>query len=333
MTETETPTIEMLSVAPATGGELGAAAAADQIPTTTRTNNSTTGGAGRIEEVASAASGGGAAAETVAPELAKDVAPKREARFVFREVQGKPFGPFDNKDTVDLLNKWSMFESMKVSRFKFDQKFAQYDMATFVEDFCNDGSVLAGLKVLSDVRGTWSYPGEVGKCTKADYTPLSCTATTMEFFDRLYTCDAVRSNGNMVGCFPEYVDSFTINQEVGKVLLMDDSDHYDIFSDAERNELMFKLFQHLTLGGPLNQYEDEIGPYFETVKAFYKAMISVGKDPKTGKVHVSSVGCSLHGGEGMYKFFPVEGHPQNFCYLVVNPTKREATVLYHAWCG
>ena len=44
-------------------------------------------------------------------------------------------------------------------------------------------------------------------------------------------------------------------------MLMDDSDHYDIFSEEERSELIFKLFQHLTLGGPLNQYEDDIGPY------------------------------------------------------------------------
>lgn len=64
-----------------------------------------------------------------------------------------------------------------------------------------------------------------------------------------------------------------------------------------------------------------------------KGLISVGKDPKTSKVHVSSVACKLNGGEGMFDFFPVPYHPQNFCYLVVNPTKREATVLYHAWCG
>ena len=72
---------------------------------------------------------------------------------------------------------------------------------------------------------------------------------------------------------------------------------------------------------------------FDTVKAFYKGLIAVGKDPKTSKVHVSSVACKLNGGEGMFDFFPVQYHPQNFCYLVVNPTKREATVLYHAWCG
>ena len=42
----------------------------------------------------------------VAPEAATDVAPKREAKFVFRELQGKPFAPFEDKEIVDLLNKW-----------------------------------------------------------------------------------------------------------------------------------------------------------------------------------------------------------------------------------
>ena len=43
------------------------------------------------------------------------------------------------------------------------------------------------------------------------------------------------------------------------------------------SQLLFKAFQHLTLGGPLNQYEDEIGPYFDTTKAFYKGLIGVAK--------------------------------------------------------
>lgn len=77
-----------------------------------------------------------------------------------------------------------------------------------------------------------------------------------------------------MGCIPEYLDNgFVINQELGKVMLMDDSDHYDTFSEVDRNELIFKIFQHLTLGGPLNQYEDDIGPYFDTTKLFYKSLI------------------------------------------------------------
>ena len=51
-----------------------------------------------------------------------------------------------------------------------------------------------------------------------------------------------------------------------------------MFSDGYRKELLFKIFQHLTLGGPLNQYEDTIGPYFDTTKLFYKSLIRCARD-------------------------------------------------------
>jgi len=331
--EMNSPDIAAASAAPAEAGSNTAPASntagSAVIDTATAAVASTTSSSGG--DTGTTTEGG--AKVVGGAEAAKSAAAPRETRFIFKELVGKPFAPLEDKDTQGLLAKWTMLDSMRVFRYKFDQKFQLYDMETFVNDFLNDPSVLGTMKILSNTRGTWTYPGEEGKCTKSDTEPLSCTATSMAFFDRLYECGAIRSNGSLVGCMPEYVEQFTINQELGKVMLLDDSDHYDIFSEEERSELLFKLFQHLTLGGPLNQYEDDIGPYFDTVKAFYKGLISVGKDPKTSKVHVSSVACKLNGGEGMFDFFPVPYHPQNFCYLVVNPTKREATVLYHAWCG
>lgn len=260
---------------------------------------------------------------------------KKKARFHFSPVDFR-FPPLENKDSLELLKKWSMGDSMNVCRFRFDEKFTAYDMSQFVRDFFNDEEVLAGFRVLANVRGTWSSLGHPGKCKSVEIEEVVCEATNMAFFDRFYDCGAVRQNGSIQGCFPEYLDNFTINQEIGKVLLMEDSDHYDIFSAEERKELLFKIFQHLTLGGPLNQYEDEIGPYFETVKSFYKSLVSVGKDPKTKKVVVNSLACKIKKIEGMDQDLFPQGdidHPQDFCYLIVNPIRREATVWYYAWCG
>jgi len=245
----------------------------------------------------------------------------------------KPFAPLKDKDIAALLQKWTMYDSMRVTRFRFDQKFQHYEFNDFLKDLFNDENVLAELQVLGDVRGHWTHLGQPGKCTEVKAEALQCKAVSMEFFDRLYECEAIRSSGSICGCVPEYVDQFTINSEVGKIMLMEDHDNYDIFTEAERNELLFKIFQHLTLGGPLNQYEDEIGPYFDTVKAFYKNLISVGKDAKSGKIHVTSVASKVDEAQGLFGLFPQKGHPQNFCYVVVNPLKREATVWYHAWCG
>ena len=56
-------------------------------------------------------------------------------------------------------------------------------------------------------------------------------------------------------------------------LLLEDSDNYDIFSEADRQEFLFVLFKHLCLGGAVCQYEDDIKPYMETTKLIYKDLV------------------------------------------------------------
>ena len=78
----------------------------------------------------------------------------------------------------------------------------------------------------------------------------------------------VRKSGHIVKCFDEMVDDFLVSDELKKVkylllhikiittlqLLLDkDSQHYHIYSAQDREEFLFKIFQHLVLGGPVNQ--------------------------------------------------------------------------------
>eukprot|EP00041_Stephanoeca_diplocostata_P018092 m.375439 g.375439 ORF g.375439 m.375439 type:complete len:265 (-) comp20918_c0_seq1:1922-2716(-) len=259
----------------------------------------------------------------------------RGAKFTF-EHHCKSFLPFQSKETKDLLTKWCMEESMRTTTFRFDQKFSVYELHDFVTDFFNDDAVLQNLKILTNVSGGWgTLGGKSGDTVSVETEPVASTATSMEFFDRLYDCGAVRKNGDIVGCMPEYLDNgFVINQELGRVMLLEDGcDEYGIFTPEDRRELIFKIFQHLTLGGPINQYDDNIGPYFNTTKEFYKSLITVAKDPGTRKVHVTSMVAKILAVGGRQDLFPQDGHPQNFMYLIINPSKREVTVWYHAWCG
>ncbi len=73
-----------------------------------------------------------------------------------------------------------------------------------------------------------------------------------------------------------------------KVLVLDDSDNYDIYSSKERNEFIFRLFKHLSIGGHICQFEDTIQPYIEVTKSIYKDLISVQKDSKTKNIKVVS---------------------------------------------
>ena len=58
-----------------------------------------------------------------------------------------------------------------------------------------------------------------------------------------------------------------------QMLLIEDSDNYDMFTEEERNEFLFQLFRHLCLGGTICQYEDTIQPYLDATKAIYKDLI------------------------------------------------------------
>lgn len=51
-------------------------------------------------------------------------------------------------------------------------------------------------------------------------------------------------------------------------LLVEGSDHYDVFSEAERSEFIFRLFKHLQLGGRVNQVCTPIAPPPEAVPLY-----------------------------------------------------------------
>uniref|UniRef100_A0ACB8FGJ1 Uncharacterized protein n=1 Tax=Sphaerodactylus townsendi TaxID=933632 RepID=A0ACB8FGJ1_9SAUR len=108
---------------------------------------------------------------------------------------------------------------------------------------------------------------------KVEVKNILCTKVSMSFFDRLYGEGVVRENGYIVKCLDECFDEMLIADELRKVLLLEDSDHYDLFSQSDREEFLFCLFKHLCLGGSLCQYEDNLDPYLETTKALYKDLV------------------------------------------------------------
>lgn len=60
------------------------------------------------------------------------------------------------------------------------------------------------------------------------------------------------------------------------MLLLEESDNYDIYSDLERNQFLFRLFKHLCIGGQVCQFEDNVQPYVDVTKSIYKDLIRLG---------------------------------------------------------
>lgn len=61
------------------------------------------------------------------------------------------------------------------------------------------------------------------------------------------------------------------------MLLDEESEEYNLYSEEERNEFIFRIFQMLVLGGILCQYEDTLEPYLDVTKNIYKDLIRLSE--------------------------------------------------------
>jgi hypothetical protein len=140
----------------------------------------------------------------------------------------------------------------------------------------------------------------------------------------------LREDGSIKKCFDEYVDGFIVSDNLRKTLLMPQDILYDLFNEKERKEFIFNVFKSLCLGGKLCQYEDSITPYLDMTKRIYKDLVCVIKDVETKRYKVASVVYKIINIENsLSPLFPIS-HPQNFCFLSVDPIRRVVNVWYHA---
>ncbi|XP_074633196.1 cilia- and flagella-associated protein 300-like isoform X3 [Acropora palmata] len=223
-----------------------------------------------------------------------------------------------------------MSSRSKVQMFSYDQLFQVYQKDIFVLDFFQDPAVISNLQVVSS-NNTWAPLNTSTSSTTAEV--ISCSVTSMDFFDRLQEQGIVRESGSIRKCFDEFYEEFVISDELRKVLLLEEAETYPIFSDADRNEFIFLIFMHLCLGGQVCQYEDEITPYLETTKTLYKDLISVHKDPTTKKLQVGSVvlKVSAQNEDGAQVYPSLTPHEQSFAYMCISPLKRHVYVWSHSW--
>jgi hypothetical protein len=84
----------------------------------------------------------------------------------------------------------------------------------------------------------------------------------------------------------EYYEEIEICDKVRECLLIEDSEHYCLFNESQRKELLLKIFQLLVIGGSFNQYEDLIQPYLDWTKRIYKSLVSVRKRSETDEIFI-----------------------------------------------
>ncbi|XP_075054884.1 cilia- and flagella-associated protein 300 isoform X2 [Mixophyes fleayi] len=232
---------------------------------------------------------------------------------------------------VFIVRRRSMNGRITAQAFRYDQYFQPYQKDDFVLAFFQDPNVISHLKLLSS-SGQWTTLGT--KVNKIEAKEIPCTQLSMSLFDCLDKEYIVREGGYISKCLDEYIDDFTISDELRKVLLMEESEKFDIFSPSDREEFLFLLFKHLCLGGAVCQFEDTIDPYLETTKSVYKELLSVQKNPETKQINIISSVFKVSAYDENGLCYPsTRTHEQTFSYLIVDPLKRHVTVLFHSFGG
>ena len=115
----------------------------------------------------------------------------------------------------------------------------------------------------------------------------------------------------------------------------DDPDAWDtIHEDKYQKEFIFKVFQHLVLGGGVCQYESNIQEYLKVVKTLYKDLVVVAKDGETNDIKCFSE-CfridKIEGYENKLYDTREDEHPQNCLYVVVDPINWHCNFFYNKW--
>ncbi|XP_069746824.1 cilia- and flagella-associated protein 300 isoform X2 [Narcine bancroftii] len=257
---------------------------------------------------------------------------EKKPAFTFRHLNNKKINFMQDRKIRDLLMKWSMDGRIVVQAFSFDEYFQPYDKDKFVQAFFKDPNVLNNLKVVSPSTCEWTTLGVDIKKTEAE--EISCKQVSMSFFDCLYTNEIVRETGYINKCLDEFYEDFIVTDQLRQVLLLEDSNNYQIFSDTERKEFIYCLFKHFCLGGMLCQFEDTVDPYLETTKTVYKEIVSVQKDPESKGIRVISTVFKVTASDERGICYPsTKKHEQTFAYLIVDPIKRHVNTLYHCFGG
>ncbi|GMH43918.1 hypothetical protein BSKO_11852 [Bryopsis sp. KO-2023] len=240
--------------------------------------------------------------------------------------------PTENSELRTQLTKWGMLENMKWCCFGYDKPYHKMQGEDFLMDFLNDPVVRNELQILTK-GGEWKKLEETITSVECEMIPT--TATSMALFDKLAKSDpiVVRPGGEIVQCMEGFIDGFQICDLLRDLLLNECSENADLFDESEKSEFLFAMLRHFCLGGAINQFENSIEAYIETIKKTYKTLVSAHKNKETDKVEIRSAVYKVKAattGQGKLDLFPEE-NLNSYMYITFDPLKRTCWAWYHAF--
>jgi len=246
-----------------------------------------------------------------------------ETSFRFHHLPEVSYNSFGNPSIQPLLEKWGFGQEMGMLTFRVEQHVGPDSMQAMLEGFFRDRGVLGVLHSLTGVRVASTDK------VKVHWGQMGTGVVSMSFLNKFEEAGAIGKSGHIKGRIEEDFEGVAINNLIREVILCEESELYDAFTEKERKEFLFRIFSHLVFGGASNQYEDHVEDYFKVTKEVYKDLLTVRRND-AGDVEVLSTVASIRSlGEGG-TLFPKES-PLNFFYIIHDPLMRHVRCWYFCY--
>ena len=257
--------------------------------------------------------------------------------FQFTAVEASAFPLQKEREHKDLTQKWGLDRCCEYRTFRFDERFTVAKLDAFCRDFFHDANVQSTLRTASKsgemmrggLQGTTTPPNMSSCCS------LVATRTVrMDLFNKIKEEGLANGEtGRLRGCMPELYDGVEADTLVRDMLINEDSEHYLLYDEEERDEFLFRIFKHMVVGGGMCQADEYIEPYLTMTRQLYKSLVKVRKvQRETGpKVEVTSNVISIQATPKQIPGLFPKDSDYNFCYLIVDASTRKVTVWYNAW--
>jgi len=253
-------------------------------------------------------------------EIRKHSEEKRNDSFTFHFMPQVTFEALQ-KENIETLTKWGLVPDMQICKFRYEQPLQKADLPAFVESFFKSPD---GQGVLRQFGAAILSPKDV----RPRFEELAAKQVSLTFLRQLETAQCVSHTGHIMGRIEEDYEGIPLWDKAREALIMEESELYDTFSEADRKEFLFHIFRNVMIGGQLNQYEDYIEPYTSMTKMLYKDFATVRRND-AGDIEVLSWIVKVTDlGPGANLFPNMDAELRNFCYLIVDPMVRHVTLWY-----
>ncbi|XP_011504629.1 PREDICTED: uncharacterized protein C11orf70 homolog [Ceratosolen solmsi marchali] len=252
-----------------------------------------------------------------------------DPKYTFTPLLARQYMGIDNKDTQDYFRKWGIHGNIGIQNFSFNEEFQPYNKYQIAEAFFKDDIVVKSL--LHKDGDSWINKSIKAECVEV--CTVACTILDMSFFDKLMDPEnkIVFNTGKIRQRYETVVDDFVICDNLRGMLLDTECPEYNLFTDEERQEFIFRIFELLVLGGVLCQFENEIKPYLDITRSIYKDLITVqlheqGQNLSIGTTVLQVVAKNSQG----EAFFPTNSElRQNIGFLLIDGLNRQITTFLH----